>query len=205
LGKLSDTYTAVTSGIDLGLDNETLEGMVCDMWRPKQLVADLRTCPRFKEEFIPVAKRLAILGFSNTALIEYFQLPTAIIFNMWKDLSPEFKSAIDSGREDADCRVAEALLKLACGYEEEDVKHFHHKGDVIEHQYIKKYQPNISAIKMWLEARQSGIWKGADMAAFGLNLNVEAKDLDDGELDELIAKAGFSKQKSKISQLEEVK
>jgi hypothetical protein len=58
---------------------------------------------------------------------------------------------------------------------------------------------------MWLEARQSGIWKGADMAAFGLNLNVEAKDLDDGELDELIAKAGFSKQKSKISQLEEVK
>lgn len=200
---LKEIYLNTLELLDLGYPDEEIISEIPEGYRPQATFDLIKKSSRYTPGVTSgVIERLALLGLPDKEICASLDVEM-MVFNMWKEAFPEVKEALKKSREDTDCRVAEALLKLCIGYEEEDLKLFHNKGEVIEHYYLKKYQPSMSAIKLWLETKQKGIWNNPDMIELGLNLSLKAKDLEDVELESIIHKAGLVKKVGPMAELEE--
>lgn len=197
---LKEIYTKVHLLLDMGLEDDDIIANIPRAFRPEKVLEMVKNDPYDPEKTIDIAKRLCILGYTDTHLCEYFQIDP-MLFNMWKEAIEGFKDALEKCRLDTDAKVAYALLRLALGYVEKDVKLFHYQGEVIEHPYMKRYEPNMAAIKMWLETRQKGIWNNPEMVEMALSLNVDPSQLSDAEINDIIADAGYTAAAPKLTKL----
>lgn len=130
--------------------------------RPKQ----------YRDDFPEQAKKLCILGATNTQLAIFFGVGETTIERWFKD-HPEFWQAVKEGKQKQDMEVASALLQRAMGYEavEEQaikVKQVEYdpstgkKVNEIERVEVvnvtKVYPPDTGAAKYWLSVRQRDYW-----------------------------------------------
>lgn len=111
-------------------------------------------------------------GFTSRQMGEVFGVSFKTV-EKWLIDHPEFKAAVRSGRDEFDsCKVENALLKIALGYEyqEKSVKTVTVRGVDSEGSTIrvpakettvttKQYAPNAKAIAFWLTNRQPDRWK----------------------------------------------
>ncbi len=66
---------------------------------------------------------------------------------------------IKRGKEEPDKIVEATLYRRAIGYEEDDTKIMQYNGDPVIVPYIKKIQPDITAIIFWLKNRRPDRWR----------------------------------------------
>lgn len=107
----------------------------------------------YKDEYCDQAHRLCLLGYTDAELAKFFGIAERTIY-AWKLDYPEFSHAIESGREDADSKVARSMYERAVGYKHRETKVFCQDGEIITHDVVKHYPPDTQAGIFWLTNRQ---------------------------------------------------
>ena len=82
----------------------------------------------------------------------------------WRRTKPEFREALQAGKDQADARVAEGLYKVAIGYNHPDVHITNYQGEITITPIIKHYPPNAYAANKWLTVRQRERWANVNKA-----------------------------------------
>lgn len=148
----------------------------------------------FKAEYVNLAYHLALLGATFEQMGNVFRVHERTV-RTWVERYPEFKDALQRGKEQADADVANSLFQRAKGYSHPDV-HFttlrdkDGKGEVIATPTTKYYPPDVTACIFWLKNRQSANWRdvyrqehtGADGKPITRRLEVDLSKLSDEEL-----------------------
>lgn len=113
----------------------------------------------------------------------------------WKGKHPEFLQALKEMKQVADELVVASLFSRAVGYSHKEEQTFMYKGEVIVHENIKQYPPDVTAAIFWLKNRQPEFWKdkqtmeheGGDpkkpitVQPFDLKERIEQLESGDGE------------------------
>ncbi len=112
----------------------------------------------WKIEYIELVKNYAILGATEEEIAEFFDVTHKTI-TIWKQKYPEFKAALNEGREIADARVAKALYTRALGYScpDTDIKVI--DGEIVKTNVTKHYPPDTTAGIFWLKNRRPNEWR----------------------------------------------
>ena len=109
---------------------------------------------KYKEEYAGQARKLCLLGYTDSDLADFFGVAESTIDN-WKLKHNEFMGSIKDGKDIADSEVAEALYNRAMGYSHKEERIIGDK--VIETE--KHYPPDTAACFIWLKNRQRHKWR----------------------------------------------
>lgn len=116
----------------------------------------------FKPEYIHQAYiACSELGATDIKLAKLFNVVKATIYN-WKKDFPDFKEAIQLGRDEYDSEIVENnLLKRATGYKYmETATDLDKNGNVTSSRTTKKVQaPDVTAQIFWLKNRHPDRWR----------------------------------------------
>lgn len=118
---------------------------------------------------------------TNSEAAEYMEIALSTLHE-WKNKYKEFSDAIERGKNKVDDEVENALLKKALGYEENAIKLFHNQGEVIEHPYVERFQPDFQSIRMWLHNRRRDKWSEKHDFNLSGELNIMHIDSQDEKL-----------------------
>lgn len=111
----------------------------------------------YKKEYNELAYKFCLLGCTDEKLSELLGICEKTL-NNWKNKYPEFLQSIKRGKDIADAEVADSLYKRATGFSHNETKVFNNQGDIIEHEVVKHYAPDPTAIAYWLNNRQRANW-----------------------------------------------
>lgn len=110
-----------------------------------------------------MAYRLLVLytqGKTDAQVASDLGISTSTLF-YWKSLyEPDFSSALKEAKSVADDLVESALFNRAVGYTVEEEKVFCTKGgEIVTHQTLKHYPPDVVACIFWLKNRRPKRWR----------------------------------------------
>lgn len=127
-------------------------------------------------EKIEQAYKFCLLGLTDWQIATHFGI-SQDTFSYWLKTRPEFKEAVEQGRQYADAEVAKMLYKVGMGeVEQEAVKFFKipyeeefldDQGNVVKRvktqkivpqHYTKRFQPDTKALIKWLGVRNRETW-----------------------------------------------
>jgi hypothetical protein len=108
----------------------------------------------WREEFLQLAYRYALLGASDKKIIEWFGVSERI-FYQWKAQKPEFAQMLNKGRQEADGTVANSLFRSATGYYKKTEKSTP-AGPVTVREW---FPPGAAQQIFWLKNRAPEFWK----------------------------------------------
>jgi hypothetical protein len=114
--------------------------------------------PTYKPEFCPIAYKFCLLGATNEDFAGLFEVCLSTIGD-WLRKYPEFKQAVQGGRDVADADVAHALLQKAKGFTHEDVKILQIEGEARPVEYNRYFPPDTQAAVFWLRNRRRKQWR----------------------------------------------
>jgi hypothetical protein len=77
----------------------------------------------------------------------------------WLARYPEFRKAMQDGRDVADADVAHALLHKAKGFTHKDVKILQLEGEARPVEYNRYFPPDTQAAIFWLRNRRRQQWR----------------------------------------------
>lgn len=119
---------------------------------------------------------LALAGMTE-AMIANIMGVKPVTFNLWKKTHPKFLEALEAGRHEAVGIAAHSLFEVGVGFECEAVKMFPSRvkeyetdpvtgrrviareyTEIISKKYIKRYPPNVTALKAFLAAKMPEVW-----------------------------------------------
>lgn len=113
----------------------------------------------FREEFIEEARILCQQGATYYDLADMFNVNVTTIWR-WRNLIPEFCSAIKEAKTEADDRVVNALYRRAVGYSQKvDKVLLKQDGGVVRTQVTEFIPPDVTACIFWLKNRQPELWR----------------------------------------------
>jgi hypothetical protein len=112
----------------------------------------------YKPENAEIARQACMLGATNDALAERFEVCRRTIDN-WIATIPDFSDAVRQGREVADEAVVSALFARATGLEQKMTKVFCHRGQPVTANYTVQLQPDVRACIFWLRNRRPDQWR----------------------------------------------
>ncbi len=95
------------------------------------------------------------LGSIDKDLAALFNASVSVL-QRWKNRHPQFKRAIEQGREVYDSNVELSLLKRAKGYDYEEKTY---EGEKLVKRVTKHVSPDTTACIFWLKNRHPGEWK----------------------------------------------
>jgi len=125
-------------------------------------VSESRTTGRpsgYNEEVhVPLAQAIALLGGTDELCAKLLGIDRATLYR-WKAKYPVFCDAIESGKEQQDKTVENALLKKAQGYTEKEERVFVYEGEIIKTKVDRVYPPDTKAMEFWLKNRRGKYWK----------------------------------------------
>ncbi len=133
---------------------------------------------KYKPEYVEQARKLCILGATEEAMADFFEVTTTTLDN-WKKAHPEFFGALKAGKLVADAEVATKLYNRAMGYSHPETKVFNDQGKILTHDIEKHLPPDTTAAIFWLKNRQPAMWRDKQ--------HVECKLTDD--FDSLLGQA----------------
>lgn len=114
---------------------------------------------KYKQEYAQQAYKLCLLGATDKALADFFEVDEATI-NRWKDAHKEFCESLKRGKQIADATVAEKLYNRAIGYEAPEIVTASFQGQITDTlEVVKHYPPDTTAAIFWLKNRQSQQWR----------------------------------------------
>jgi hypothetical protein len=127
--------------------------------------------------------RLALVGLSDEE-ISFAMGVDKNTFSYWCETRVEFADALSRGRLRADSAVAEAMFKLAIGYDYEEDVAVGVRGAKVR---VKRHMaPNAQAAKFWLEHRQSRTWSNVTRVDVTKKIvvehNIDFSDFTDEEI-----------------------
>jgi hypothetical protein len=114
---------------------------------------------KYRKEYNKQAYELCLLGYTNEKLAAFFDVPLPT-FENWVKKYKRLRSALESGREPADAKVAASLFERANGYSHPDEQIFNHQGSPLVVPTTKHYPPDTAAAMIWLRNRQG--WTSSD-------------------------------------------
>ena len=115
---------------------------------------------------------LSLLGITELEMANVIGI-SIDLFNLWKRRHPDFLNALKAGKTEAEAVATHSLFRSGVGYEHEACKFFPNRvkeydpktgklikeyTKIIEHTYIKKYPPNVTALKTYLAAKRPDLW-----------------------------------------------
>lgn len=121
-----------------------------DIWRTPEKLEYLECLARDNYSFADIQK---IIGVSSATFVS------------WRKKYPEIDKALQTGKEETDYRVENALLKSALGYKTTEVKISLGQPDkngnriIKEERTVKEIPPNPTACMGWLNNRKPEQWK----------------------------------------------
>src|SRR5712691_7658233 len=139
--------------------------------RPRKRKPKARTLPKFQHQrpgqptryepaFCPRARRLALLGLTDTEIADQFGISPDTLYE-WRRRHPEFSDSLDAGKIEADAQVAEGLYNRARGMSVPAVKIFQGTPEggpvIVPHQ--EHLPPDVGAAKLWLSRRRPDLWR----------------------------------------------
>ena len=113
----------------------------------------------YRPEFDVLAGQLALTGFTNERLAEFFGVSSNTIVQ-WQNRYPTFRKAVKAGKAEADGKVASSLFARANGSVVPDTHiHVSKEGRVTKVPTLKHYPPDPTSMIFWLKNRQPDYWK----------------------------------------------
>ena len=113
----------------------------------------------FREEYILIAKAAARFGAIEEEIADELNIGITTL-ERWKEKYPEFRGALNVGKQAADDRVERSLYQRANGYTHPAVKVFMKRdGTTVEHKYIEHYPPDTTAAIFFLKNRRPDRWR----------------------------------------------
>lgn len=79
--------------------------------------------------------------------------------NNWKGKHPDFVYALREMKQVADSFVEASLFSRAVGFSHEEQKVFQYEGQIVTHETVKQYPPDVTAAIFWLKNRQPDRWR----------------------------------------------
>jgi hypothetical protein len=124
----------------------------------------------YKPEYAEAARSFCTMGATNETLAAQFEVSRSTI-DRWIAAIPDFRHAVQQGREAANGAVVSALFARATGMERKMTRVFCHNGQPITVDYMVELPPDVRACMFWLRNRQPRQWResrpladaGADM------------------------------------------
>lgn len=107
----------------------------------------------YKDEYAEQARKLCLLGFTDSELATFFEVCEATL-NNWKIAHPNFLESIKQGKVIADGNVVDSLYKRAIGYEHDEVDIRVIGSEIVQTPIKKIYPPDATSLKFWLINRQ---------------------------------------------------
>ncbi len=143
----------------------------------------------YKQEYEDQVYKLCLLGATDAEVADFFNVTERTV-NSWKISHQEFLHSMSRGKIISDADIAESLYNRAIGYSHPETKVFNNSGEIIEHEVMKHYPPDTTAIKLWLLNRRPKQWKNQPETVAEINFNV----VPQAELDRIHA-VNLEKQK----------
>lgn len=121
----------------------------------------------YNPEFVDLAYGYSLLGLTELEMVNLFKT-TEPAFHRWKKKHPEFRKAIENGKEPADASVIRSLRERATGYtitkqvpiKVKEVKYNEHgkRLSEIEHVVVTTVEetvpPDTKSMQYWLNNRR---------------------------------------------------
>ncbi|MGV1752810.1 hypothetical protein [Agrobacterium sp. CG674] len=147
----------------IGIERETME-----WWKEEhpEFGAAFRPDPRnyggrptsWDERNIAIAKQLAGLGATDLEIAQAFEVSIRSI-HRWKLEYPEFREALEMGKDVADNRVEHSLYQRATGYSFDSEKIVVVEGEPQRVEIIEHVPPDTKAAMFWLQNRRKDAWR----------------------------------------------
>lgn len=128
----------------------------------------------YTPEHAKQAKKLAVLGMSNKAIAEFFEIAESTLYE-WQNNHPEFSEALKKAKITADARVAKQLYRRAIGFRTvettyerigplDNVRNDADGTVTTQDLYkkrvvIKRVAGDVTAQTLWLKNRQPDSWR----------------------------------------------
>jgi transposase len=135
---------------------------------------------RYKPEYIEQGYKLAVKGFTDKEIADFFKVRTRTIYN-WKEKHPEFFQALKNGKYELDSgRVVNTLLRRALGYQYTEKTQELSRPDAKTGKrelfttkiVTKELAPDPTSIIFWLKNRQPEEWRDKHSYEHGLTPEV---------------------------------
>jgi hypothetical protein len=114
--------------------------------------------PIYKPENCPIAYKFCLLGATNEDLAGLFKVSLASIGN-WLARHPEFRKAVQDGRDVADADVALLAAAEGQGLHPIDVKVLQIEGDAKQVEYNRYFPPDSQAAILCSRNRRRKQWR----------------------------------------------
>lgn len=118
----------------------------------------------YRPEYAEQAATLAINGATDAEIADEIGVAVSTIAR-WRTKYPEFRSAVQYGKEQADERVERSLYHRAVGFEVDTVKIGFYEGRAVLVEHREYYPPEPGAVKLWLTNRKPEEWRDKSEAA----------------------------------------
>lgn len=139
---------------------------------------------KYKPEYAKMATPLAMIGYSEEKIGEFFGVNRDTILQ-WKKRHPEFSGAILDGRAKATAKVVISLYQSAVGYSHPEDKIFNNNGVPLVVPTTKHYPPNFKSMKLWLTNKEPEYWKDKhEVAVEDRTIRLELPSVQKAENDE---------------------
>jgi len=104
---------------------------------------------KYKKEYDDQVRKLCLLGAIDDEIADFFNVARSTI-SIWKNEHEGFFNAMQEGKLSADANVADALYRVATGYDKEETLMI--KGEQV--RTVKHYPPNVNGIRYFLNNRR---------------------------------------------------
>lgn len=112
----------------------------------------------YKDEYCELGRQFCLLGATDAKLAEFFGVVVSTIYK-WKNDHPEFSDALNSGKDEADAKVSDALYNRALGYSHKDTDIRVLDGKIVQTEITKHFPPDPTSMIFWLKNRQKDLWR----------------------------------------------
>jgi hypothetical protein len=137
------------------------------------------------EKKIPLIFKLAVLGLSNITISECLEIDPET-FRYWIEHHEGVKEALMEGRTAVGCRIAEAFIKKATGYEAEEEVATYDRG---RHEWVKTTVKKHYPADSWAAARylelhfdQWSVTRKIQINQTNTNINIDFTGMTDEQL-----------------------
>lgn len=112
----------------------------------------------YKPEFCQQAAESALGGSTDEEIADELGVDVRTLYR-WRARHPEFRQALQWGKENCDERVERGLYARAVGYTYDAVKIMQHDGAPIIVAHKEHMAPDVGAAKLWLTNRKAQDWR----------------------------------------------
>jgi hypothetical protein len=147
--------------------------------------APARAIAPYQANFADLAHKYALLGAKDTKIAELLGVSLRDLM-AWQIQHPEFAGMLAAGRDLADAEVVKALFTSAVGYSHPSKKIWmtklkgadgNEEVEVVEHAFIERFPPNITAAQFFLTNRQPELWRNSSESKISGKMEIEGSGL----------------------------